>query len=130
MENGDAGDLMRIAAKKDRAIAKNNAHKPAPLGRTPTEPRGPLRFNLTALEAETIDYIAVRAAAMDSSFIRITVMVDIALTHCNGCPLNLQAFATTDDRHFVHDVTGIHRHLDRKTGKLGGMFHPRFAMEQ
>lgn len=54
--------------------------------------------------------------------------MDIAATHLNGCPLNLQKLHDFDDFNMVHDITGIVRHLDRSTGKLGGFFDPRCGL--
>ena len=33
-----------------------------------------------------------------------------------------------DQFDFIHDVAGIHRHMDRSTGKLGDCFSPRFTL--
>lgn len=42
-------------------------------------------------------------------------------------PLDLDALAAADEFNFVHDVCGIVRHLNRKTGALEDCFVPRFA---
>jgi hypothetical protein len=53
--------------------------------------------------------------------------MDLTATHLNGCPLKLQELLEADDFNLIHDVFGIHRHLDRNTGKLKNCFLPRFA---
>jgi hypothetical protein len=51
--------------------------------------------------------------------------MDIVACHANGTPLKLQKLRDFDDFNFAHDMSGICRHLDRDTGKLGGCFVPR-----
>lgn len=58
----------------------------------------------------------------------IELSMDLTATHANGCPLDLPKMLTFDDFNLMHDVGGIRRHLDRKTGKLGGFFLPRAAL--
>lgn len=54
--------------------------------------------------------------------------MDLTAVHVNDTPLDLAAFVSGADFDFAHDVHGIHRHLDRTTGKLGDCFVPRFAL--
>lgn len=54
------------------------------------------------------------------------VIMDLTACHANGCPLRLQDLLEADDLNLVHDVVGIHRHIDHETGALGGSFLPRF----
>ncbi|MDF1565302.1 MAG: hypothetical protein P1V51_19855 [Deltaproteobacteria bacterium] len=54
----------------------------------------------------------------------------LTLAHLNGCPLRLEELAAASDYDLLHDVTGIHNHLDRETGKLTGCFLPRYAVSQ
>lgn len=68
---------------------------------------------------------AARAGVRDTTFMEWSM--DIAATHANGCPLRLYELRDADDFNFNHDVFGIRRHIDRKTGKLSGCFVPRFA---
>lgn len=42
-------------------------------------------------------------------------------------PIDWQKLLYADDLTFIHDVGGIHRHLQRWDGKLGGCFVPRCA---
>jgi hypothetical protein len=56
--------------------------------------------------------------------------MDIVATHCNGNPLRLQSLFVADDFNFLHDVSGIARHLNRDTGKLEGFFSPRFSRRE
>lgn len=59
---------------------------------------------------------------------KMTAMIEFILTHCNGTPLALEALITADRASFWHDVIGIARNLDRKTGKLANTFTPRHAL--
>ena len=67
----------------------------------------------------------------------LDIEMDLTACHANGCPLNLDRMidATREDAgsplHFSlwHDVTGIHRHLNRETGKLEDCFMPRLALK-
>src|SRR3546814_19495088 len=53
--------------------------------------------------------------------------MDLAECHANGNRLRLDDLAKADDFNLLHDVVGIHRHLDRETGKLMDHFVPRFT---
>lgn len=56
--------------------------------------------------------------------------MDITACHSNGCPLDLKRLLKADDFNFAHDVWGIMRHIDRKTGKLLNCFDPRCSLPQ
>lgn len=55
------------------------------------------------------------------------VEMDYTACHCNGNPLDLEAFFAADDFNFLHDACGIRDNLDRKTGRLMNHFSPRFS---
>ncbi len=44
-------------------------------------------------------------------------------------PLRLADLLAADDFNFAHDVFGIMRHIDRRTGRLDNHFVPRFCSE-
>jgi hypothetical protein len=56
--------------------------------------------------------------------------MDLNACHCNGCPLNLRGLLEADESDLLHDLAGIRRHLDRRSGKLGDCFSPRYATVQ
>lgn len=60
---------------------------------------------------------------------RTTRMMDLEHAH-DAAPINLAALLAAPDDDFVHDVQGIHNHMDRSTGKLGDCFSPRFTISQ
>jgi hypothetical protein len=62
---------------------------------------------------------------------RMSFVMDIlAADGVNGNdPIALDALSRADDFNFIHDVSGIVRHLDRSTGKLMNCFVPRFARQ-
>ena len=58
---------------------------------------------------------------------RMTLDMDITAAHANGCPLKLDELLAAPEFDFAHDVAGIQRHINRKTGELGDCFLPRYA---
>jgi hypothetical protein len=88
-------------------------------------------FDVSKTEQKTIREIADRAVAMASSenidYDRTVAMMDITATHANGCPLRLSELLAAEPFDFAHDVFGIRRHLNRKTGQLEHHFTPRYA---
>lgn len=55
------------------------------------------------------------------------LLMDLAAVH-HTCPLDFGRMAgAIGTANLAHDVLGIARHLDRRTGKLGDCFVPRFA---
>lgn len=59
---------------------------------------------------------------------RVSMMMDLEACHCNGCPLDLTGLLQAPrDFDFMHDVSGIFRHMNRSTGELEGLFQPRYA---
>lgn len=90
-----------------------------------------LSWDVSGAELGVIAEIAHRAAAMkvcrELGYDFKWAMMDLQATHANGTPLRLDDLLKADDFNFSHDILGIRRHLDRKTGKLGGFFSPRFS---
>lgn len=90
-----------------------------------------VNFEVSEADAKLIDRIARRAADMvkqhTSSFNQVHCAMDITAVHVNGNPLDLAQLAESEDMHFVHDVWGIRRHINRSTGQLENDFSPRFS---
>lgn len=82
-------------------------------------------------DADLISLIVHRAAEMqDAAGIacdRYSLSVDLLTVHRNGCPLQLAELLAAPDVHFGHDVFGIRKFLNRRTGRLRDTFRPRFA---
>lgn len=82
-------------------------------------------------EARTISAIAQRAVAIAASagwkYEFMDADMDITACHANGNPLKLDELLAADEFNFTHDVFGIRRHLNRKTGKLEDYFSPRYS---
>jgi Family of unknown function (DUF6874) len=88
---------------------------------------GTIDMNVTREEQKTILKIVARATKMDLLMLDgMSLDMDLCATHC-AVPLKLEALLAADDFNFAHDILGIQRHMDRKTGDLGGCFLPRFA---
>lgn len=90
-----------------------------------------VKFNATKTEFELIKKIAARASV---SYAKAGVdldvgslLMDLEATHSNGCPLDLVKFLAFPPFDFVHDISGITKHINRETGKLDGYFLPRCA---
>jgi len=90
-----------------------------------------IRFDVSKEEAKIIASIARRVAKIAKEHgIRINQIdtrMDITATHMNGCKLRLVDMWAADEFNLMHDVMGIRDHINRKTGKLGRYFLPRFA---
>ena len=54
--------------------------------------------------------------------------MDIIAAHLD-VGLDFESFSKDSGFNFVHDCVGIRDHMNRKTGKLGNRFLPRFADE-
>jgi hypothetical protein len=93
-------------------------------------------FEVTPAEHDAIMKIVDRYAAFVRQMLgqptdRLNLMMDLTACHANGNPLRLDELAATaDDFSFMHDVGGIRRHIDRDTGKLTGLFSPRFSRRE
>lgn len=94
-------------------------------------PAQEISFSSNDADARAIYKIAVRAGHMAHEHGRdypiMDADMDLTAAHCNGTPLDLSALLAADDANFAHDVFGIRRHLNRKTGKLENCFSPRFS---
>lgn len=58
---------------------------------------------------------------------RLTRMMDLEKVHAVS-PLDLAALLDAPLGDFLHDVTGIHSHMNRSTGELGDCFSPRYTV--
>jgi hypothetical protein len=89
------------------------------------------RMEATRQELQWIVAIVKRFAEVlgeDHEVDRLSLMMDIEACHCNGCPLDLVSLLEVSrDADLVHDIAGIHRHLDRETGSLQNFFLPRYS---
>lgn len=86
--------------------------------------------DFTPDEKQTVLAIVERAVATFGehgvTIDRVDLMMDLSATHAT-CPLQLANLLEANDFNFGHDIAGIRRHLDRKTGHLKNCFVPRFA---
>lgn len=86
-----------------------------------------IRFDVTKTERALIQALAARAKLLLPRPKRdmLDWIMDFTATHCNGCPMNFEKLLAADDFNFIHDASGICRHLNRENGKLEGNFLPR-----
>lgn len=92
-------------------------------------------FKSTAADAAIIARLARRARTLEVQHggeprSQLDCEMDFTATHLNGNPLDLEKLEAADDFNFAHDAFGICRHLDRDTGRLGGLFSPRCSQRE
>jgi hypothetical protein len=75
-------------------------------------------------EQYTVDAIVRRAVQLGIYDDPKDAEMDIAATHVH-CPLDLAKLWSAPDSSFGHDMGGIQRYLDRRTGLLEDNFDPR-----
>ena len=61
---------------------------------------------------------------------REDLFMDLIATNANGNPLDFEKLANFDDFNLLHDIYGIRKHLDRKTGRLMDNFLPRCSLPE
>lgn len=82
-----------------------------------------------AADAALIRQIAKRTEiAWSGGPPREEIIKALTACHAGGCPLDLERLANANPFNLLHDVTGIVRHIDLRTGLLNNLFHPRHAM--
>lgn len=87
-----------------------------------------VEFNATLEETYLIKKILYRAKYLGACYdSHLSMEMDINAVHSNGTPLDLERLLICQDFDFHHDINGIYKHLDRKTGKLKDHFLPRCA---
>lgn len=77
-------------------------------------------------EQDAVDRIVDRVRSADPETDVMELRMDLSATHAS-CPLRLVEMADADDFNLFHDIRGIQRHIDRRTGELTSCFVPRFA---
>ncbi len=91
-------------------------------------------FDVSKEDSKLIHQIVQRAGEILSSggtFTandRLTFEMDITACHANRNPLRLQELLDAPRFVFMHDVMGIHAHIDRRTGELKDCFSPRLSV--
>lgn len=78
---------------------------------------------------EIMDQIVTRALVSLPEYKRMDAMMDLMNAH-KDIPLDLQGLLDADIYNFMHDIIGIHNHLNRRNGRLENGFCPRYAIPQ
>ncbi|MBC7954081.1 MAG: hypothetical protein H7Z12_19965 [Rhodospirillaceae bacterium] len=86
-----------------------------------------ISFKVSDADRAFITQIVDRAATIIPDMDKLEVKMSLTACHANGCPLRLADMAEADDFNLLHDVGGIHNCINRRTGKIDGLFRPRFA---
>lgn len=92
-----------------------------------------VNFKTSRAESALITKITERAEELEFTKTqgeRLALEMDITAVHCNGNPLRLADLLAANVFGFTHDVTGIRRHIDRRTGQLKNCFVPRFSQPE
>ena len=86
-------------------------------------------FDASVEEAHLIQQIVDRfkLAFPDDNRPALFLQMDITACHCNGTPLRLVELLAAEESDFNHDVAGICKHINRRTGKLTDCFSPRYS---
>lgn len=95
--------------------------------------RPALRFTKERVDRTLIAKIGERAEELElvkTHGERLALEMDINAVHSNGNPLRLAELLSASVVGFTHDVTGIRKHIDRRTGKLKNFFLPRFSQPE
>ena len=94
--------------------------------------RRTVNFTATPDERELVRKIIERAEQEDlfGGYDRESIEMDLIATHANGCPINFNKLLDFSLFNFIHDIAGIIRHLDRRSGQLTGFFRPRCALPE
>jgi hypothetical protein len=83
----------------------------------------------TALLTEIVNRAEKLSRRFKQPTVRATIVLDLVMAH-RMQPLDLELLLAADDVNFAHDVFGIMRHIDRKSGAMRDCFVPRFARFQ
>lgn len=89
-----------------------------------------LRFDCGPGELDLIKKIVERFGKQSSiNYSVIDMVMDLDACHSNGCPLDFQKLLEAPDFDFIHDVLGIRRHINHRTGEIENCFLPRCAKQ-
>ena len=86
---------------------------------------GPVSKSDYALIDAAMARAQARYTAHGQEFDRLHHTMNLIACHLNGCPLDFAKLLNFDDFSFMHDISGIDRHMSRETGQLMGHFLPR-----
>ncbi len=93
-----------------------------------------ISFDVSEYDETLISDIADRAFDLirkhGGQVSKLDTIMDLTAVHANGNPLRLEDLLAADDFNLLHDVCGIERHLNRKTGQLENHFSPRFSKRE
>ena len=91
-----------------------------------------LKFKTTKVEQMLIEHIATKfyqnVTNTDINYPRLDLTMDLSAAHSNGCKIDFHKLLDADIGTLGHDILGIRRYIDRKTGKLTQCFVPRCAL--
>lgn len=86
-----------------------------------------IKWNVSKHDGNQIGIIADRMTIINPEIDSRDVTMSLTACHANGNPLDLECLFLADDSNFIHDVLGICRHINKKTGKLNDYFVPRYS---
>jgi hypothetical protein len=92
------------------------------------EEKAMVSFNVSKKDHQTIMLIAERVRDAGIVYEWRELIMDLSAVHANGCPMDFPGLLSADRFDFAHDITGIAKHIDRRTGRLMDCFCQRYAM--
>lgn len=88
-----------------------------------------LKWDISPRDEFLIGQIVERAdLLLDLPIDNRNLTLDLVTLHVNGCALDLAGMLHAGEGDFCHDIDGIRRHIDRRTGRLLRGFSPRYAL--
>jgi len=84
---------------------------------------------ISGAELRVIDAIVSRARVFFPDREERDIKMDLTAAHLSR-PLRLDDLLDAPDEHFIHDIVGIERHLDRQLFYLRDGFVPRYAQRE
>lgn len=119
-------EIMAEAEQREKAATPDTTTNASPAT------QGHPSFKTSRFEADIIDKIIDRTMELVErhgvDYDRMTAYMDIMACHANGRPLDLNKLLNAPSFDFSHDVFGIARHIDRRTGALLNCFVPRCSI--
>jgi len=86
-----------------------------------------INWNVSKKDLKFVGAIIERAINDNKKLNAKSLRMDLIAIHKNGNPLDLEKLLSANLFNFNHDVYGIMKYIDRKTGRLTNHFLPRYS---
>ena len=85
---------------------------------TPITPRDLLTIGKIAERAKRFYMKEAEMPEREAEFVKLATADEILIVHREIMPLRLDELLTADDFNFMHDIAGIHKHLEHGTVQM------------